>query len=69
MPLAATVATRHIYDVFLGDRKTHALLHGHSFSGNPIACHAAATAMSMYCDPVVNVNVCSPDAGKMLGGE
>lgn len=63
MPLAATVVQQHVYDVFLGPRKVHALLHGHSFSGNPIACHAAATALAMYADPGRNPNLCSPENG------
>jgi bifunctional dethiobiotin synthetase / adenosylmethionine---8-amino-7-oxononanoate aminotransferase len=32
MPLAATLATSETFDAFLGKKKWHALLHGHSFT-------------------------------------
>jgi bifunctional dethiobiotin synthetase / adenosylmethionine---8-amino-7-oxononanoate aminotransferase len=32
MPLAATLATTETFDAFLGKKKWHALLHGHSFT-------------------------------------
>ncbi|MGI9557106.1 MAG: aminotransferase class III-fold pyridoxal phosphate-dependent enzyme, partial [Solirubrobacterales bacterium] len=42
MPLAATIATERIYEGFLGapeDGRT--FFHGHTFTGNPLACAAA----------------------------
>jgi hypothetical protein len=36
MPLAATLATTEVFNAFLGKKKWHALLHGHSFTANPI---------------------------------
>ena len=35
MPLAATLATTETFDAFLGKKKWHALLHGHSFTVRP----------------------------------
>jgi bifunctional dethiobiotin synthetase / adenosylmethionine---8-amino-7-oxononanoate aminotransferase len=32
MPLAATLATTETFNAFLGKKKWHALLHGHSFT-------------------------------------
>ena len=32
LPLAATLATTETFDSFLGKKKWHALLHGHSFT-------------------------------------
>ena len=45
MPLSATLATERIYDGFLADSKQKALLHGHSFAGNPLGCAVALHAM------------------------
>ena len=42
LPLALTVANQEIYDSFLSDDKKHLFFHGHSFTGNPISCAAAA---------------------------
>jgi hypothetical protein len=32
LPLAATLATSEVFDAFLGNKKWHALLHGHSYT-------------------------------------
>ncbi|MDE0118508.1 MAG: adenosylmethionine--8-amino-7-oxononanoate transaminase [Bdellovibrionales bacterium] len=42
LPLALTVANKTIYDSFLSDEKKLMFFHGHSFTGNPISCVAAA---------------------------
>ena len=42
LPLALTVVNQNIYDSFLSDEKKHLFFHGHSFTGNPISCAAAA---------------------------
>ncbi|MRR57431.1 MAG: adenosylmethionine--8-amino-7-oxononanoate transaminase, partial [Deltaproteobacteria bacterium] len=42
LPLAATLATQRIYDAFLGDySELKTFFHGHTFTGNPIACASA----------------------------
>lgn len=41
LPLALTVTHDLIYKDFLSSQKQHALLHGHSFTGNPLSCAAA----------------------------
>ena len=49
LPLAATLATKKIYDSFLGDYKDMKhFFHGHTFTGNPIACAAALANISLY---------------------
>ncbi len=50
LPLAATLATEEIYTVFLGKDARSALLHGHSFTANPIACAAALASMRVADD-------------------
>ena len=49
LPLAATLTTQRIYDAFLGayrDMKT--FFHGHTFTGNPIACAAALASLDIF---------------------
>ncbi|MDD3419401.1 MAG: adenosylmethionine--8-amino-7-oxononanoate transaminase [Candidatus Gastranaerophilales bacterium] len=42
MPLAVTLCTQKIYDAFYDDyEKTKTFYHGHSFTGNPLACAVA----------------------------
>ena len=41
LPLALTISSDNIYKDFLSQKKEHALLHGHSFTGNPLSCSAA----------------------------
>ena len=45
LPLAATIAQDRIFDAFLSDETSHALMHGPTFMGNALAC-AAANASS-----------------------
>jgi adenosylmethionine-8-amino-7-oxononanoate aminotransferase len=49
MPLAATLATESIYEGFLGehaDFKT--FFHGHTYTGNPLACAAAIASLEVF---------------------
>jgi adenosylmethionine-8-amino-7-oxononanoate aminotransferase len=49
LPLAATLTTNEIYQAFLGevqDQKT--FYHGHSFTGNPLACQAALASLTLF---------------------
>lgn len=49
LPLAATLATEKIYDSFLGDLNEYRhLFHGHTFTGNPIACATAIANLQLY---------------------
>ena len=41
LPLALTVCGEEVYQSFLSDKKEKSLFHGHSFTGNPVACAAA----------------------------
>ncbi|GIT15391.1 MAG: hypothetical protein CM1200mP36_11470 [Gammaproteobacteria bacterium] len=47
VPLAATVATRRVYDAFLSDHYEHALMQGPTFCGNPLACAAANASLDL----------------------
>ncbi len=49
MPLAATLTTERIYEAFLGaheDFKT--FFHGHTYTGNPLACAAALGSLDVF---------------------
>jgi adenosylmethionine---8-amino-7-oxononanoate aminotransferase len=49
MPLAVTVATDDIYNAFLGDfRELKTFFHGHSYTGNPLACAAALACLDLF---------------------
>lgn len=52
LPLAATVTTDRIEQAFTGDldeRKT--LYHGHTYTGNPLACAAAIASLDLFDQP------------------
>lgn len=49
MPLAATLATRRIFEGFLGEVKDRkALYHGHTYTGNPLGCAAALGTLEAF---------------------
>lgn len=47
LPLAATSATNEIYEAFLSDNRARAFFHGHSYTGNPLACAAAIASLNI----------------------
>ncbi len=49
MPLAVTIATDDIYNAFLGEFKDlKTFFHGHSYTGNPLACAAALACLDLF---------------------
>jgi len=48
VPLSVTLATEDVFSTFLGDQKGEALLHGHSYTANPIGCVSALHALDAY---------------------
>ncbi len=48
MALGATSCTEEIYEAFLSDDKRKSLFHGHSYTGNPIACAAALASLDLF---------------------
>jgi adenosylmethionine-8-amino-7-oxononanoate aminotransferase len=58
LPLAATVASERVYDAFLGpDLGERTLYHGHSYSGNALACAVAHAHLDAFTTRDVLANV------------
>ena len=53
LPLAATLSTASVFGAFASEDPGDAFLHGHSFTGNPIACAAALASLSLLTDEVL----------------
>jgi adenosylmethionine-8-amino-7-oxononanoate aminotransferase len=48
MPLAATLASKEIFDAFLGEEHEKALMHGPTFMAHAIACAAANASLDLF---------------------
>jgi adenosylmethionine-8-amino-7-oxononanoate aminotransferase len=48
LPMAATVATSKIFDVFWSDDPGRALMHGPTYMGNALACAAANASLDLF---------------------
>jgi adenosylmethionine-8-amino-7-oxononanoate aminotransferase len=49
LPLAATLTTESIYESFLGPFESkRTFFHGHSYTGNPLACAAAIASLKLF---------------------
>jgi len=49
LPLAATLTSQKIFDAFLGkDEEQKTFYHGHTYTGNPIACSAALASIDLF---------------------
>jgi adenosylmethionine-8-amino-7-oxononanoate aminotransferase len=69
LPLAATLATQRIFDAFLGEPgEGRTFYHGHTYTGNPLACAAAIANLELMerNDTVGNVARNAPVLAGML---
>jgi adenosylmethionine-8-amino-7-oxononanoate aminotransferase len=49
MPLAATLAREEVYEAFLGAHEEFkTFFHGHTYTGNPLACAAAIACLDVF---------------------
>ena len=49
LPLAATMTTKKIFDAFLGRQdENKTFFHGHTYTGNPMACAAAVASLELF---------------------
>jgi adenosylmethionine-8-amino-7-oxononanoate aminotransferase len=47
LPLGATLTTDAVYEAFLSRDRTRTFFHGHSFTGNPLACAVALASLDL----------------------
>jgi adenosylmethionine-8-amino-7-oxononanoate aminotransferase len=69
LPLAATLATQKIFDAFLGHpSEGRTFFHGHTYTGNPLACAAALANLELMerNDTVGNVARNAPELARLL---
>lgn len=51
LPLAATLATERVFESFLGPFESQrTFFHGHTYTGNPLACAASIASMKLFRD-------------------
>jgi len=54
LPLGATLATEEVFSSFLSEDRARTFFHGHSYTGNPIACAAAVASLEVFkTEPVL----------------
>jgi len=54
LPLAATLTTERVYEAFLGEHQEfRTFFHGHTYTGNPLACAAALATLDIFRDDEV----------------
>ena len=69
LPLCATVASHHVYEAFLGpDLSELTFYHGHSYSGNALACAVARRHLELIdqWDVLANVRARADELGRAL---
>lgn len=57
LAMGLTVATERLYEGFLDDEKVKALLHGHSYTGNPVTCAVACANLDLFAKPELKENL------------
>lgn len=48
LPMGATVCTDLVHSAFVSSDRSHTFFHGHSYTGNPIACAAAVANLEIF---------------------
>ena len=48
LPLGATICTDAVHETFCAQDRSRAFLHGHSYTGNPLACAAAVANLKIF---------------------
>ncbi|MCA9215513.1 MAG: aminotransferase class III-fold pyridoxal phosphate-dependent enzyme, partial [Planctomycetales bacterium] len=57
MTLSATAVTDEVYSAFHSDEPSHALMHGPTYMGNPLACAAANASLDLFENYLPNTDV------------
>ena len=70
MPLAATMATEQIFSAFMGGvEELKTFFHGHTYTGNPLACAAALASLQVFEEErTLDDSVFGPKANKYSQG-
>ena len=70
MPLAATMATEEIFSAFLGGfEELKTFFHGHTYTGNPLACAAALASLKVFAEEkTLDASVFGPKAQRYSSG-
>jgi adenosylmethionine---8-amino-7-oxononanoate aminotransferase len=69
LPLAATVASRRVFDAFWADDPARALMHGPTYMANPLACAAANASLDLFESEPRLQQVAQIEAGLRAGLE
>lgn len=48
LPMGLTITSNKMFEAFLDDEMARGFLHGHSFTGNPLACTAACASLDLF---------------------
>jgi len=56
LPLGITTCKQEIFDAFISDDKLKTFFHGHSYTGNPLACAAANASLQLMNDAQLTIN-------------
>ncbi|MEW5911760.1 MAG: adenosylmethionine--8-amino-7-oxononanoate transaminase [Thermodesulfobacteriota bacterium] len=68
LPLAATLASQRVYQAFLGEfEQFKTFFHGHTYTGNPLACAAALANLELFAETRLLDKVAGLSA-QMAGG-
>lgn len=72
LPLGLTITTEDLFQHFLSDDKSKALLHGHSFTGNALSCAASCASLDLLLSDTVRQKIAqieswNKDAANTLG--
>lgn len=57
LPMAITSCSQNIYDAFYSDEMSKGLFHGHTYSGNPLACTAALAGIELLKSEDIQSNI------------
>jgi adenosylmethionine-8-amino-7-oxononanoate aminotransferase len=67
LPISATVVKEKIFKTFSDKQDDRTFYHGHTFTGNPIACASAIETLNVYKEEKIVARV--ETAGKLLARE
>ncbi|WP_375237805.1 adenosylmethionine--8-amino-7-oxononanoate transaminase [Aurantibacter sp.] len=69
LPMAITSCSQKIYDAFYSDDIEKGLFHGHTYSGNPLACTAALAGIELLTSKEIQTNISTITASHKTFGE